>query len=187
MKKAIFIFGPHAVGKMTVGQELAKRTDLRLFHNHMSIEPFLELFKGMPKERAQISDKVRDAVFRLFATSDQEGLIFTYIWYFDDDNHAKEIERLVVMFNKYGTEVYFVELEANKEVRLKRNTTENRLTHKASKRDIDFSVNLIETKESAHRLNSRMGEVKQKNYLRINNTSLEPNEVAEKIIKTFSI
>jgi len=31
-KTLVIILGPHAVGKMTVGQELAKITDLRLFH-----------------------------------------------------------------------------------------------------------------------------------------------------------
>ena len=42
--KLLMLFGDAAVGKMTVGQELAKLTDLRLFHNHMTIEPVLELF-----------------------------------------------------------------------------------------------------------------------------------------------
>ena len=37
--KLVLLFGDCAVGKMTVGQELAKITDLRLFHNHMTIEP----------------------------------------------------------------------------------------------------------------------------------------------------
>ena len=32
--KLLFLFGNAAVGKMTVGQELMKITDLRLFHNH---------------------------------------------------------------------------------------------------------------------------------------------------------
>lgn len=36
--KFVLITGPPAVGKMTVGQELAKLTGLKLFHNHMSIE-----------------------------------------------------------------------------------------------------------------------------------------------------
>lgn len=42
--KFVLIFGPQAVGKMTVGQELAKITGLKLFHNHMTIDlvnPFL--------------------------------------------------------------------------------------------------------------------------------------------------
>ena len=37
--KLVLIIGAGAVGKMTVGQELMKITDLRLFHNHMMIEP----------------------------------------------------------------------------------------------------------------------------------------------------
>lgn len=40
--KLVFILGDAAVGKMTVGQALMKITDLRLFHNHMAIEPVLE-------------------------------------------------------------------------------------------------------------------------------------------------
>lgn len=42
--KLLFLIGDAAVGKMTVGQELMKITDLRLFHNHMTIEPVLEIF-----------------------------------------------------------------------------------------------------------------------------------------------
>ena len=42
--KLVVIVGPHAVGKMTVGQELSKITGLKLFHNHMTIEPVIEIF-----------------------------------------------------------------------------------------------------------------------------------------------
>jgi guanylate kinase len=35
--KLMILFGDAAVGKMTVGQELMKITDFRLYHNHMSI------------------------------------------------------------------------------------------------------------------------------------------------------
>jgi shikimate kinase len=34
--KFLWIIGDAAVGKMTVGQELAKITDLRLFHNQLN-------------------------------------------------------------------------------------------------------------------------------------------------------
>lgn len=36
--KFILLFGPQAVGKMTVGHELEKITELKFFHNHMTIE-----------------------------------------------------------------------------------------------------------------------------------------------------
>ena len=48
--KLVLLTGDGAVGKMTVGQELAKITDLRLFHNHISIEPVLEVFAEINKE-----------------------------------------------------------------------------------------------------------------------------------------
>lgn len=38
MPKFIQIIGPQAVGKITVGQELAKITGYKLLYNHMTIE-----------------------------------------------------------------------------------------------------------------------------------------------------
>ena len=38
--KLVLIIGSNAVGKMTVGQELTKITDLRLFHNHMTLNRY---------------------------------------------------------------------------------------------------------------------------------------------------
>ena len=45
----VFLIGPPAVGKMTVGAELARRTGLPLYHNHLSIEAVLPVFEyGSP-------------------------------------------------------------------------------------------------------------------------------------------
>lgn len=41
----VFIVGPPAVGKMTVGHELARRTGLKLFHNHHTIDLALRFFR----------------------------------------------------------------------------------------------------------------------------------------------
>lgn len=42
--KLIILLGPHAVGKMTVGQALSRITGLKLFHNHMTIELLARFF-----------------------------------------------------------------------------------------------------------------------------------------------
>ena len=47
--KFVIIVGPHAVGKMTVGQELEKITGLKLFHNHMTIELVSPFFSSLPQ------------------------------------------------------------------------------------------------------------------------------------------
>ena len=70
--KLVIIIGNGAVGKMTVGQELMKITGLRLFHNHMSIEPVIEIFGHYD---AEIVRKFREFVFEEFSQSENEGLI----------------------------------------------------------------------------------------------------------------
>jgi hypothetical protein len=45
----VVIFGPSAVGKMMVGQELARLTGYKLFHNHVTIDLVTEYFEfGTP-------------------------------------------------------------------------------------------------------------------------------------------
>ncbi len=58
--KLVIILGDAAVGKMTVGQELMKITDLRLFHNHMTIEPVIEIFG---RYDGKTITKIREVVF----------------------------------------------------------------------------------------------------------------------------
>ena len=50
MAKLVLLTGPQAVGKMTVGQELAKITGLKLFHNHMTIDLALKFLIIAPKK-----------------------------------------------------------------------------------------------------------------------------------------
>lgn len=72
--KLLFLFGNATVGKMTVGQELMKITDLRLCHNHMTIEPVIEIFG---KYDSRITARLREVIFEEYAKSDNYGIIFT--------------------------------------------------------------------------------------------------------------
>ncbi len=180
--KLLFMIGSAAVGKMTVGQELMKRTKLRLFHNHMSIELVLEV---MGRYDAQMIRDVREAVFRNYAASDNYGLIFTYMWAFDLQEDWDYIEQVKEIFAPYGTEFYYVELIASQEARLARNETENRLKNKASKRDIEMSNSRLIKEDARYRLVSREGEIPFENYLRLDNTEISAEEAAEIIQKRF--
>ena len=74
MKKFVLIFGPQAVGKMTVGQELAKMTDLKLFHNHMTID-LLEPLYGFSSEMWRLTHLFRKEIFQSFSKSEHYGMI----------------------------------------------------------------------------------------------------------------
>ena len=68
--KLLFIIGDAAVGKMTVGQELMKITDLRLFHNHMTIEPVIKIFG---RYDGKTIAEMRDLIFKNFAASENSA------------------------------------------------------------------------------------------------------------------
>ncbi len=182
--KLVFIFGNGAVGKMTVGQELMKITDLRLFHNHMTIELVLEIFGEF---NSAVIGKLRKTIFEEFAKSDKYGLIFTFMWAFDSKADWDYVDSVHKIFEPYNTEFYYVELVASKEARHERNTTENRLAHKASKRDLAASERRLEIDDENHRFESFEGELPFENYIKIDNTNLAPQDVAEIIKEKFSL
>ena len=64
--KLLFIFGAHAAGKMTVGQALSRITPMKLFHNHMTIEPVIELFGAY---NGAVTERLRQVIFEEFAKS----------------------------------------------------------------------------------------------------------------------
>jgi len=182
--KLVFMIGDTAVGKMTVGQELMKITDLRLFHNHMTIEPVIEIFGRFD---GKTISELRDVVFRNFAASDNYGMIYTYMMDFDLPSEWEYLEHVRSIFEPYGTDFYYVELIAPQEIRLKRNVSENRLKHKASKRDTEISNRRLIDDDRNHRCVSHEGEITFDNYLRIDNSDKEPAEVAKMIKETFDL
>lgn len=181
--KLVLLFGPSASGKMTVGQELAKITDLKLFHNHMTIEPVLDLFD---RYDLKVINGMRNVVFEEFARSGQYGMIFTFVWYFDSEPDWDYVQGIVDIFEYQGAEIYFVELNCPLDERLRRNVTENRLKCKPSKRDASMSEALLR-KESRHRLASEEGEIKYPNFLRIENEHLSAKDVATTIKNHFRL
>ena len=185
--KLIIIFGPQAVGKMTVGEELAKITDLKLFHNHMTIDLVSNFFDYGTDSGMRLVNLFRQEIFEEVAKSDLYGIIFTFVWAFDQKSDWEYMERVTNIFKAKGGDVFFVELEADISERLSRNKSEHRLECKPKKRDLVWSENeLIETSEK-YRLNSLEGEIKEKNYIKINNTHLSAKDTSELIKDYFSL
>lgn len=185
--KFVIIAGPHAVGKMTVGQELAKLTGLKLFHNHMTIDLVTQFFEFSHPEARRLIALFRQEIFEAVANSELPGMIFTYMWAFDLQSDWDYIAKVTSLFEARGAEIYIVELEADYQQRLQRNRTENRLAHKPTKRDLERSEKTFVTLEEAYRLNSNPGEVHYKNYLRIDNTNMAPRACAERIAHWMSL
>ncbi len=55
----VIIFGPPAVGEMTVGHEIAKLTGFRLFHNHLTVDLALNFFDSRQPQFQQLVSEFR--------------------------------------------------------------------------------------------------------------------------------
>ena len=181
--KLLILIGNSAVGKMTVGQELCKITPFRLFHNHMMIEPVLDIFGAF---RGDVIQKLRHVIFEEFAKSDNYGMVFTFMWAFDMESDWDYLESVKKIFNLPEEDVYYVELIAPQEVRLARNATENRLHNKASKRDLDVSNQRLINDDLRYRCESLPGEIPFPNYLRIENATISAFDTAKMIKAHFN-
>ena len=181
----VVIFGPPAVGKMTVGHELAQLTGFKLFHNHMAIDLVLNFFPYGHPQFGKLVGEFRRRIFEEVAASDLLGLIFTYVWALNDLADKAYIDDYATIFHDRGGDKYFVELEAEQAERLRRNSTEFRLAHKPSKRDIARSQQNLLDADERYKLNSRDDFFYQDNYLKINTTSLSAAETAKMIVDTF--
>lgn len=183
--KFIIIFGPPAVGKMTVGYELAKLTGFRLFHNHMTIDLILNFFSFGQPQFHRLVGEFRRRIFEEVAASDLPGLIFTYVWALDQASDKVFIDETCDLFRERGGEVYFVELEAELSERLRRNETEFRLAQKPSKRQLEESRRGLLEHNQRYKLNSADDFFYEENYMKVNNTNLSASETAQKIADTF--
>lgn len=181
--KLLVLIGNSAVGKMTVGQELCKITPFRLFHNHMMIEPVLEIFGQF---RGDVIQKLRKVIFEEFAKSDNYGMVFTFMWAFDMKEDWDYLESVKQVFGLPDEDIYYVELIAPQEVRLARNGTENRLKNKASKRDVDSSNERLLRDDRNYRCESLPGEIPFPNYLRLENEHISAADAAQRIKEHFS-
>jgi hypothetical protein len=105
------------------------------------------------------------------------------------DFDKKSVEDLLEYHKKFfdpnRTEFYFAELVASQEIRLQRNITENRLRHKASMRNTEISNQRIIDNDKNSRCVSNEGEIPFDNYIKIDNTNLAPDVVAQMIKDKF--
>lgn len=182
----LVVVGPPAVGKFAVGQEIARRTGMRLFHNHLAIEPVAPLFEFGSAPFVRLVDGFRRAIFEEVAASELPGLVFTYFWAFNLEREETTVAAYTAPFRAKGCRVLFLELQASLEERLRRNTTPMRLAEKPSKRDVARSERLLLQHEKEY-VGNTTGERDGPDWLRIDNTHLSVADAASRAIDYFGL
>jgi len=184
----VIIFGPAASGKMTVGQELAKLSGLKLFHNHMSIDLVHQFFDFGTPEFSQLDKHIRFGIFETIAKSKLKGVIFTMVWAINEPEDEEYADEIIAIFERQGAKKpILVELKTDLEERLKRNKHPHRLEHKPLKRDLDFSEKVLLYDEEHYQTNTKEGDLPKKDIFKIHNTNITAVEAAQLIQEKFDL
>ncbi len=186
MANLIVVCGPQAVGKMVVGESLRDKLKYNMMMNHDSIEISDRIFGFDTPAQREFNGYFREKAFELAVKHDVD-LIFTYVCAFEMQEEKDYLMGLHDLFTGSGGKFYFVELSADLDTRLKRNETAYRMERKASKKDVEWSRSNLLRDTEKHRLNSEEGETWFENHLKIDNSNLEPVQVADKVIEAFGL
>jgi hypothetical protein len=187
--RLLLIIGPPAVGKMTVGREITRRSSYRLFHNHHTIEPLVEVFGHGTPPFTILNSEFRRRVIEEAAAHGVD-LIFTFVWQLEDPADEREVRTLVAPYEEAGGEVLVVELSAGLATRLERNRGEDRIAAKPTKRDVEWSDGNVRELER-YRLNSDpTGErptpadrfLREHPHLHLDTTALSASQTAERVL-----
>jgi hypothetical protein len=177
----VLLIGPPAVGKMTVGRELSTLTGYPLFHNHLSIEPVLEVFPWGSPAFVRLTSELRRRVIEEAVLAELPGLIFTYVWAFEDPADRQYVDWLTEPVREAGGRLDFIELYADQATRLAREGTPLRLAHKRSKRDVEANRQRLIDADDAHQLNTGEDFTYPGRHLRLDNSLLTPTQAAHRI------
>lgn len=174
--KLLFIYGSPAVGKLTVASEIAKLTDFKVFHNHLSIDCVKPIFEfGTESFRKLIEIIRRETIAE--AAKQNVNLIYTFCYAKEiDDYHVTEIIKIV---EENGGEVCFVLLKAEKDELQKRVSQDSRKKLEKIK-----TVTMLQYYFDTYEL---FTPVPDRESLVIDNTKLSPEEAAKQIIEHFQL
>ena len=113
----VFIHGPAASGKHTIGTRLARLIKLPLFHNHLAVDAALSLFAfGSPEFR-----NLRAAIWRAaFHEAAAAGQSFIFTFHPEATVDPAVIGELVDAVQSSGGRVHFVQLLCSPETVLLR-------------------------------------------------------------------
>lgn len=173
--KLIFIYGPPAVGKYTVGAALAAQTGYKLFYNHATVDVVRLLFDDADERRRPLLAGLRLQTITAAAEADID-LIFTLAYTAGESDSF--VAQVVEAITAHGGSVHFVRLQAPDEVLYARLGDESR--HRLGK------------PTNPERLRRKLltpvrGKIEYPDSIDLDTSCLTPQQSAECIVQAFHL
>jgi shikimate kinase len=173
----IFLYGPPAVGKYTIGVELAARTEFRLFHNHLTVNLVTAVFERDSEVWLRMLRSVRRDILTEAA---QYGvnLIMTSV-FSGTSEHAEAWRTMLEPVHAAGGKVHFVQLTCERDELFRRITRDSR-------RAMDKLIDPARLTDLLDRFDM-VSPAPFGQHLRLDVTHVAPSESATKIIQHYGI
>lgn len=122
----LFLYGPPAIGKLTLARALEQRLGYRVLHNHVTIDAVLAVFPFGSAGFDSAVERMRRDLLEA-AARERVDLIYTMVFAPSDAAH---VEFAANAYESVGGEVTFVRLTAPRDELLVRVAHESRLEHR---------------------------------------------------------
>lgn len=128
--KLLFIYGPPAVGKLTVAREVAKLTGFKVFHNHLSIDAILPIFDFGTVPFGKLVETIR---VETVAEAAKQNVDLIYTFCYAKGLDEMHIEKIAAAAAENGGESHFALLTcSDNELRRRVVQDDRREFHKVS-------------------------------------------------------
>jgi hypothetical protein len=174
--KLIFLYGAPAVGKLTVANEIAKRADFKVFHNHLSIDCITPVFEFGSPSFYKLIELIR---VETVAEAARVGQNLVYTFCFAKNLDEPHVEKIANAVEAGGGEVCFVLLTADKNALEQRILSESRKQYGKAK-SVKMMKYFLETYDL-------FSPVPERESLVLDNTNLSAEDAAAKIIGHFEL
>lgn len=171
------IYGAPGVGKLTTALALAHLTGFKNFHNHVSFEFAKSIFTFPTPPFLNLMETVRLAAFEAAARARVPGVVFTFVYAApDDDAFVKNMIRTV---EGQGGELAFVRLFCDAAAHELRVVAEGR--QRFGKVTTVVALRLMMARSNL------AAAIPFRPSLEIDTSTLEPDAVAWRIVRHFSL
>jgi AAA domain len=175
----LLLYGPPAVGKLTIAKEIARLTGFKVFHAHLTVNLVEPIFpRGTPAYRQLLWD-IRYAVFAEAARAHTDGLIFTMVYRRDQEPF---IARSVEIVERFKGDVCLVHLYCHAETLRQRVVREDRQQHGKI-----TSVELLNETLSHWAPQSPFEAATRWDSLSLNTDALSPIEAAQQVMTHYRL
>ncbi len=175
--KLIFIYGPPAVGKLTVTKELIKIIGFRNFHNHYAYDFVNALVNHTNPKFPKYVEKIMLEGIEIAAKEKVPGVVFTFCYEHKQDDRF--IKKVIEAVEKNKGSVKFVQLTCQNQKLFKRVKEKSRKSYK--------KVKTVKALKSILKKWTLDREIPFVRSLKIDNTKVKPREVALMIKQKFNL